>query len=401
MKQFKRYIQIYVIALIAIIPIVSSCSYDDEPRIQPTQKTLFVYMPWATNLLSAFETNLSDMQSYIESNNIDGNRIVVFLADYPNHGKMFELVKDGSRVYRKFLKDYKNPAFTSAAWITGLLNDVKHVSPSQNYAMVIGCHGMGWLPAGSFGRGTRSAGKKIPEGGINTDGIYAGYHLTRYFGGEELESQTNVSDLVKGIRDAGLRMEFVMFDDCYMASVEVAEQMQAVTDHIVGATCEIMAYGMPYHLLLGDLLGQTNYRNICKHFYDFYSTYESPYGAMGVINTREINGLAEIMKQINARYTFHGSETDIQKMDGYYPTIFFDCGSYIDSLCKDPVLLNAAKEQLDRVVPNKTHTQYYYSAVAGRKYYINSFSGITISDPSTNSKVVKTKLETPWYKMTH
>lgn len=45
----------------------------------------------------------------------------------------------------KYLK-YKSPPFTTIDGITAILNDVKAFAPASVYTMIIGCHGMGWLP---------------------------------------------------------------------------------------------------------------------------------------------------------------------------------------------------------------------------------------------------------------
>lgn len=106
------------------------------------------------------------------------------------------------------------------------------------------------------------------------------------------------------------------------------------------------------------------------------------------------------MKEINTRYTFDSSlSSSLQCLDGYRPTLFYDLGDYVSHLCGDPALLQAFNDQLSRAVPYKAHTDYFYSMSSGR-IPINTFSGITISDPSQNS-LATTKTSTKWYKATH
>ena len=52
-------------------------------------------------------------------------------------------------------------------------------------------------------------------------------------------------------------MEYILFDDCYMSTVEVAYDLKNVTSHLIASTSEIMAYGMPY-----DKIGQYLIENI-------------------------------------------------------------------------------------------------------------------------------------------
>ena len=120
-------------------------------------------------------------------------------------------------------------------------------------------------------------------------------------------------------------MEYILFDDCYMSSIEVAYALKDVTDYLIGSTSEVMAYGMPYAEIGQYLIGKVDYAGICDGFYSFYSTYSTPCGTIAVTDCSELDNLATIMKEINHRYTFDPSLTSsLQRLDGYYPVIFFD-----------------------------------------------------------------------------
>ena len=112
--------------------------------------------------------------------------------------------------------------------------------------------------------------------------------------------------------------------------------------------------------------------------------------------------MAYIMRQINDRYPdFPYNTTDIQDLDGFENTIFFDFGDYVSKLCSDPNMLSTFKEQLGRLVPYKANTETYYSWYTGEQHPINTFSGITISDPSVNRSIANVKTQTNWYRETH
>lgn len=195
-------------------------------------------------------------------------------------------------------------------------------------------------------------------------------------------------------------MEYILFDDCYMSSIEVAYELRNVTDYLIASASEIMAYGMPYAVIGEYLLDDPDFQAICDGFYDFYSTYGMPYGTLAVTVCAELEDLAMIMKKINTKYIFdESSENTLQRMDGYTPIIFYDYGDYVEKLCKDPVLLERFEQQLSRTVPYKVHTDYFYSVTKGR-VPIYTFSGITTSDPSKHSLAVS-KTDTEWYRATH
>lgn len=372
---------------------VSSCVKDDLADVSvDNQKTLFMYLPWSNDLTNDFYTNISDMENAISRKGLNGERVVVFISTTSEEATMFEITCKDGKCERVTLKDYTNPPFTTAEGITSILNDMKSFAPAATYAMTIGCHGMGWLPVNS----TRSRGRTQ----MKMHWEYEGVPQTRYFGGTSSRYQTDITTLAEGIANAGIKMEFILFDDCYMSAIEVAYDLRNVTDYLIGSTCEIMAYGMPYSIIGEYLLGEPDYKAICEGFYSFYSTYSTPCGTIGVTDCSELNNLVTIMKEINTRYTFDSSKLNqLQRLDGYRPVIFFDYGDYVTHLCEDEQLLQEFQDQLNRTVPYKAHTENYYSMNMG-KVPIKTYSGITVSDPTIHFWA-KDKTETNWYKATH
>ena len=118
--------------------------------------------------------------------------------------------------------------------------------------------------------------------------------------------------------------------------------------------------------------------------------------------TSEIETLADVMRQINTAHEFvPDSIINVQKLDGFSPTVFYDMKSYVKRLCADDaVLFSQFEQQLLRAVPYAACTDSYYSARTKMAYPIREFSGITISDPSW-SYATRTKETTAWWKATH
>lgn len=198
-----------------------SCEKEEMTELEENRKTLFMYMPWASDLIGNFYTNLSDMEESIASTGLSGEKVVVFLSTSPTEATLFEFTCRNGVCRRETLKEYIDLPFTTAEGITAILNDVKAAAPAEVYAMVIGCHGMGWLPVRNE--------KVRSSGGWKTHWEYEGVPKTRYFGGTTAEYQTEIRDLADGIAGAGLKMEYILFDDCYMSSIEVAYELKDVT----------------------------------------------------------------------------------------------------------------------------------------------------------------------------
>lgn len=386
-----------------------------EEPVAPEQ-TLLMYFPWSgndsgsTGLLSHFLTNIDDMEEAIRYNAPEGCRVLVYLVERKVEtgiggatntyfeGSLQELKARGGKVERVQLTSYRDPDMTEAEQIARLLKDVQAYAPAPRYAMTIGCHGMGWIPA--------TATKAVSREGAEREyWEYEGVEQTRWFGGMTAEFQTEIPTLAEAIRRAGMKMEYILFDDCYMSSVEVAYELKDVTDYLIGSTSEIMAEGFPYTEIGALLLGEVDYEGICESFYQYYMERSSyPCGTVAVTVCRELEALAEVMKRINAASEeLTASELSrVQVLDGYDPCRFYDLGDYVNFYCKDAALRGEFERQLERAVPAafRRHTPTFYSMTSGETE-INAFSGITTSDPSLSPLVVDVKGSTAWWKATH
>lgn len=364
-----------------------------------------MYLPWSGDsqaLTSFFERNIADMESVVATGAQGSDRVMVFFMPTSRRAELFELVRKGGRCERREHIVYDPlPAFTTAEGIAGILSDVRRLAPADRYAMTIGCHGMAWLPASSQSPrplgGEEAREREYWEYG---DGV----PVTRWFGGASSHYRTDIATLAAGIGAAGMHMEYILFDDCYMSSVEVAYTLREVADHLIGSTSEIMAYGFPYAEMGQYLVGTVDYEAIAESFYRFYLSYRDPYGTIAVTDCRELEALAAVMRRINERFPeglSAGAIGELQSLDGYMPVRFFDMGDYVRRLCTDAELLAEFEAQLARTVPPAwhRHTPSYFSAPSSA-YPIRTYSGITTSDPSV-SDYTAVKTETQWWLATH
>ena len=387
---------------VCVFPL-ASCG-DDTPDYEPetAEQTIIMYFPWAGggSIYSCIKDNISAFEGAVKDNNgLDGRRIMVFISQNSNQSCLINIDYKNGKCVRDTLKyyDFGAPDYTTPAGITDILNDIKQVAPANAYSMIIGAHGLGWLPKNSNTARRMAVYKNI----------VAPMLQTRYFGNPSSTAyQTDVTDLAAGIKGAGLKMKYILFDDCYMSNIETTYDLKDATDFLIASTSEVMLEGFPYGVI-GKAALHNDYKGICDGFYNYYSNHQSsPYGTIGITDCSKVEEMAVIMKQINTQYPDGVSSIgSIQKLDGYYPAIFYDFGDYVDKLCEDENLKQAFNNCMDRLVPYKAHTDEYYTdlLMGGHTFRIETYSGITVSDPSVNTEFgVKTsKTTTAWYKATH
>ena len=388
----------YLIFLIIPFLFLTACIESDEPFIEEArnEKTLIMYMPWSSNLTSYFYQNIKDMESCIEEmGGLHNERVIVFISKTSTEASLFEIKYINGECQRIDIKFYTDPAFTTQAGIKQILDDVITYAPAQRYSMIIGCHGMGWLPV-KASIALRSQEK------LHWD--YTDRPLTRYFGGTTSEYQTDISTLSAAIENTGVKMEYILFDDCYMSSIEVAYELKDVADYLIASTCEVMAYGMPYAIMGKHLLGTPDYKAVCDDFHEFYSNYSVPCGTLSVTDLSKIDDMASFMRHVNSIYSFDDYQRgQLQNLDGYSPTIFYDFGDYVNLMFEQNVAPENIKSEfeirLNELIPYKTNTAQFYTATRG-PIKINRYSGITTSDPSVSQRAAD-KDKTKWYYATH
>lgn len=418
-KNIKQLL-LLLFALVALTACHDDTAGEDiEPQ---TYRTVLIYLPWtgsADNLLDDFRTNLHDIKRAIASHGLDRERVVVMLAESASRARLFEIEADTTETE---LTAYTRPSYTTTAGIASILNDVKGFAPAAHYAMLVGGHGMGWLRASTWNGTSAStarlaSAKEQPSTAAATPAATARPRLTRFFGSATRGYQTDVDTLATALQRTGMTLDYLLFDDCYMANVETAYCLKDVTRYLIACPTEILRYGMPYSSVFPNLLGTPYYNKVCEETVNFYEsyTYEGvpfPYATISVTDCSQLDALAAVMRRVNTAhpYSVTMSLADVQVMDAYGQTLgatlFYDLGSYAEKLCADDAtLLAEVNAALRLAVPYKAHTARFFSSDL---YYKNSdgslpiasFSGLTISDPST-SRFTADKQTTAWWTATH
>lgn len=369
-----------------------SCSHEsDEP--DTAQKTVFVFMPYSgpdSDLHSYFLANLRDMETSINAaGGLGNNNIVVFKASKSYNGgtvvdSLIQIKYKRGRCVRQTLNVSYDYDYTTPEGMAKILRKVKTIAPADSFAMIVGCHGEGWKPKNATQ--TKAA--------------------TRFFGGCTAEYQIDITDFAQGIEQAGMHFQFILFDDCYLSCIENAYDLRQATDYLIASTSEIMATGMPYSLFFAELLKpQPDYSKVCDAFISYYNSYPYPYGTIGVTDCRLVGQMADMMRDINSQHEFDTSYlVKVQDLDGTHcnPTVYFDFGDYVRYLLDtDTETYQQFTALLDRLVPSKGNTEYIFSMGTQSRHRITAFSGLTVSDPTTNTEYAPYKTQTNWWKATH
>ena len=105
--------------------------------------------------------------------------------------------------------------------------------------------------------------------------------------------------MADAIKDAGIKLDLLLFDACMMGTAEVCYDFRDVANYLIVSSLDVPAPGFPYHNFMTNLYEGTvkDFTEVCKHYVDFYRYYPSGWASVALIDINQINALASSIKQ--------------------------------------------------------------------------------------------------------
>jgi len=308
----------YYLLMSLVLMLVSACSDDKDPTPTPPEigeeRTVLVY--WvgdnAKGDLSYYA--MSDFNEMVEGMaGVDASKynLLVYSELKNDVPHLIHVSKVSGKVVADTIKTYEEQNPLDKTVMSGVISKVVSEYPAKSYGLVMASHADGWMEASSSANSTR--------------------HFGDYRG-----TQLNITDLREVLEDAP-HLEFILFDACYMQTIEVAYELRNCADYIIGSPSEIPGPGAPYQKVVPFFFHSSDPAgNIASAYYDYYGN------ADGTIRTDAAYTLAGVKK--NWIYGVSVSVLNISKIDA---------------------LAGATERILSQYVPNKTPVStsglYYYS----------------------------------------
>ena len=378
-------------------------SHEDKTPPQ----TIIFYMA-GTHLGGYFSANREAIKSALNYNIQGKSRVVVFYHTSKSNAELIEYYFHEGLCKEKVLTTYTLPAQMTASEMGDIFSDIVGRTPSKSHSLIIGSHGLGWIPIGA--EPESSAAYMGKTGKVHTpthEELWErkGDIVTRYLGEDTCpQNRFDVTDLAEAIASTGVKMEYILFDACFMANVESIYDLRNSAKYIVGSPCEIMGAGFPYKSIM-PLLLQNNGMSydldaVCRQFNEDYAASPGYSGTVALINCAQLEGLAQAMKRVNNANKKEYRPNDIQAYEGQTSHIFFDLGDYVDKMCDDAEAKKAFDEQLSRTAISKYTLDTFFSMYGTMgQYDIEVFTGMNTSAPSSLYRSAYE--QTAWYKATH
>lgn len=215
----------------------------------------------------------------------------------------------------------------------------------------------------------------------------------------------DISELAAAINGSGVRFDYLLFDACFMSSVEALYDLRRAADYIVASPCEVMAHGFPYDTVIPSLFADDGARYdlaaACRNVYEYYNTVDSYKSGCATLTVcDELEGLATALHDINAGATKAVDATTLQSYDGMETHQFYDLEEYALALTADDARGQAFVQQMERCFPHegRFHTAQFFSVYNNRMNDIRYYSGVTTYAPAETYR--NEWQQTAWYAAT-
>ena len=401
MKQLIRNLALLIVICVTFI----GC--EPKPHEDKTPPQTIIFYMAGTHLGSYFRTNREAIKSALNQNIQGKSRVVIFYHNTKSEAELKELYFQDGLCQEKVLATYTLPAQMTATDMGYIFSDIIGRTPSKSHSLIIGSHGLGWIPIGAEPQSSAAHLGMKKADVLTHEELWErkGDIVTRYLGEDSCpQNRFDVTDLAEALTSAGVKMEYILFDACFMANVESVYDLRNNAKYIVGSPCEIMGAGFPYANIMPELLKgdgvSYDLDAVCRIFNEDYAANPGYSGTIALFDCAQMDGLAQAMKRVNNAEKREYKQSNIQTYEGLSPHVFFDLGDYVDKMCADEEVKRAFNEQLNRTVLSKYTLDSFLSMYGtSGKYRVNVFTGMNTSAPSPLYRSAYE--QTAWYQATN
>lgn len=271
-------------------------------------------------------------------------------------------------------------SIANPAMVTEVFNWVKDAFPAAVYGAVLASHGSGWLPEGYYDNAKQYEGKDRAEYSSWVSSPFKTFGQEFASHGSEIE-EIEIKDLAVAIP---YQLDYILFDACFMAAVEVAWELRGVCRTMAASPCEVPGAGFDYSTLVERLLKPEvpDVAGVCADYYALYET--SHFGAaISWIDCQSLNDLAGICRTLFEKYRTairNLSGTNVKRFDNksnHAWCAFFDLKDMLREAGAASDELAALQAALDKALLYENHTKKFLSVdlenTCGLSVYLPSY----------------------------
>lgn len=269
-----------------------------QPGRLPTQEVrnvMIMYSAGFNDLSYALSTDLEELgNGFVPTASSRADNVLLVLSrkrisdnSTPVAPVLYRMYKDGEGTVIKdtLLKWDEKKQATDPSLLQEVLKYAKNEFPAKGYGIVYSSHASGWLPdpdRSTKGESVQSVGQDSDTGRVHETELYEFVDAIPY------------------------GLDYVLFDACFMACVEVAWALKDKAPLVGFSPTEIMSDGFNYSTLADRLIGSTepDPLGVCQDYFAQYTDpkQRTPYATITLVDTRNLDALAAQCKTLFEKY---------------------------------------------------------------------------------------------------
>lgn len=413
MMKLLRYVAMVAVGLLSM-----ACEpkpYIPQPPQGTADHTVIMYLAGNNNLESYLEDNIRDVISSVDASTpSDNGRIVIYFRPRPASGDpmLLQVYYDKKLAAAQCDTIRTYPADMSSSdpeTLRKVVADAKVVAPAKEYSMIFGSHATGWFTEECMSRGSLERPLSIGFKSPNDGSFWRQYgdEITRTFGmdGKVTFEGSTINDAGMNITEmalalSGTKFRSLIFDACFMASVEAVYDLRNVSEYVIASSAEIMGRGMPYDLVLKYLFAsggvEGNLMKYCSEYMRYYNQLTSgrKSGTISLVDCSKLEALAEAVAEVERGGLINVDPYEIQSFELLSEHQFFDLEHFYDVAAVDRSAYVAMQNALTDCVLYAGSTMTVYSAFGYGLFEVERSCGLTTNIPSTSYALFRSE----WFK---
>lgn len=284
----------------ALLTLLQACQTDPSTETTAPSKRLHIVYMIADNNLDRFSVqDINEMESSLP---VDTQAKLIVYIDrgkrgIPAHPYLLEIKPDTTEdIISPVILSFPEQNSSNADILQSTLEEIFALYPHHQYiptGLILWSHGNAWLPDGVAIPSARDQNTDIP--------------LTKSFGLDNTPEESTMGIPALSQVLSNYHFDFILFDACFMGSIEVLYELQNTTNYIIASSTEVLSSGFPYQKITPLLFQkQIKYTNIAQTYYEHYQqlsgTQQST--SIAVVKTQELPALTESINIFNQKLKY-------------------------------------------------------------------------------------------------
>ena len=349
-----------IIFYFLFVSILFSCNADDEfeeYQIKKKRRLVIAYIVGDNDLNSYAIDFVNTLEKGVKD--IDKNEKLIAYVDLLYESPfILEIQYDTTEgIKSPLIKRYDEWNSLNPDIMNSVFQDIRQMYSKVNYSsmgLVYWSHGSSWLP--------------------NSDILYQRYssfpsNIIASFGhdyNDNMDSDSifelQISLFQKALE--GYYFDYILFDVCFMAGVEVAYELRNHSDYLIAAPTEVLADATPFLKITQELFVENfNPSNVARGFENYWSSRSGVYktGSISVIDLSQMDNLGNTVAKFltSTQITQMPPIDSVQEFSRNNEKIFFDFKDLFNQLSsKNEVPMNEIGKALGETVIYSSSSDY-------------------------------------------